>query len=169
MLATTISPAQQGFLPGRSLLHNLVEVDGEMRVASLLQEGEASVFVGFAAAIPSLALEFLVDVVTHMALPRGFREFLALRIIGQPLCGQRLQDIGWRHDSPRLRNPGGCPTRMSSIPPPGRPLRRPPFTTAFSRAYWRSHPSVRGRCGPSIPRHLRLRRRLRTALPRVCS
>lgn len=44
MLAMAISPAQRGLLPGRSMLHNMVEVDGEMRAVGLQHERAAAVF-----------------------------------------------------------------------------------------------------------------------------
>lgn len=53
LLATAIFPAQRGFLPGRSMLPNVVEVDGEMRAASLEHDGAAAVFFDFAATFPA--------------------------------------------------------------------------------------------------------------------
>ena len=58
MLAQAISPAQRGFLPGRSMLQIVVEIDGEMRAASLQADRAAAVFFDFAAAFPSLAHDF---------------------------------------------------------------------------------------------------------------
>ena len=44
ILAQAISPKQRGFLPGRSMLQNIVEIDGGMRAASLQHEQAAAVF-----------------------------------------------------------------------------------------------------------------------------
>ena len=38
LLDKIISPAQRGFLPGRSMLQNVVEIDSDMRAASLQAE-----------------------------------------------------------------------------------------------------------------------------------
>lgn len=59
------------------MLHSVVDVVSEMRAASLEHDGAAAVFVDFAATWPSLAHDFLFDVITHLALPQGFRDFVA--------------------------------------------------------------------------------------------
>ena len=76
LLAQAISPAQRGFLPGRSLIQNVVEIDGEMRVASALGENSAAVFFDFAAAFPSLSHDFLHAVLAHVQLPATIRRFV---------------------------------------------------------------------------------------------
>eukprot|EP00959_Pyramimonas_sp_CCMP1952_P446499 9348868-Pyramimonas_sp.AAC.1 len=52
LLDKIISPAQRGFLPGRSMLQNVVEIDSDMRAASLQAEQPGAVFFDFAAAFP---------------------------------------------------------------------------------------------------------------------
>jgi hypothetical protein len=77
LLAQAISPMQRGFLPGRSMLQNVVEVDGEMRAASLLAERPGAVFFDFAAAFPSLAHDYMLDVLESLQLPLQFRRFVS--------------------------------------------------------------------------------------------
>lgn len=62
------------------MLHNVVELDGEMRAASLEHDGAAAVFFDFAAAFPSMAHDFLLDVLARLALPQGFRDFGAATV-----------------------------------------------------------------------------------------
>jgi hypothetical protein len=108
LLAKAISPAQRGFLPGRSMLHNVLELDGEMRAASLQAERPAAVFFDFAAAFPSLAHDFLMDVMEHLQLPRQFRSFVANLYFGN---GCRIAAAGASHEGFSIRSGirQGCP------------------------------------------------------------
>ena len=76
LLERAISSAQRGFLPRRSMLHNVVELDSEMRAASLQREQAAAVFFDFAAAFPSLAHDFMMDVLSFLNLPLSFIHFV---------------------------------------------------------------------------------------------
>jgi len=71
LLEKAISAAQRGFLLGRSMLQNVVELDCEMRAASLQRERAAAVFFDFAAAFPSLAHDFMMDVLSFLASRRA--------------------------------------------------------------------------------------------------
>ena len=73
LLDTLVSPMQRGFLPGRSLIHNVVEVDTAMRMVSLTAEAPGALFFDFAAAFPSLAHDYLHAVLAHLGLPLSFR------------------------------------------------------------------------------------------------
>jgi exonuclease III len=108
LLAQAISPAQRGFLPGRSMLQNVVEIDGEMRAASLQAERPAAVFFDFAAAFPSLAHDFLFDVLEHLRLPRHFRSFVSNLYFGN---GCRIAAAGDGHEGFSIRAGirQGCP------------------------------------------------------------
>jgi exonuclease III len=108
LLAKAVSPAQRGFLPGRSMLQNVFEIDGEMRAASLQAEFPAAVFFDFAAAFPSLAHDLLRDVLDHLQLPRQFRAFVANLYLGN---GCRIAAAGDNHDGFSVRSGirQGCP------------------------------------------------------------
>ena len=77
LLAQAISPMQRGFLPGRSMLHNVVEVDAGMRAASLRTDTAGAVFFDFAAAFPSLAHEYMLDVLRSLQVPPEVIRFVA--------------------------------------------------------------------------------------------
>ena len=66
-----ISPAQSGFLPGRSMLNNVVEIEHGAMVASLEHDSSALVLFDFSAAFPSVAHAFLLAVPRHI----GFSKF----------------------------------------------------------------------------------------------
>ena len=76
MLAEAISQEQRGFLPGRSMLQNVVEVDGEMRHCCMDGTDPAAVFFDFAAAFPSLSHEYLHAVLEHLGIPASFRHLV---------------------------------------------------------------------------------------------
>ena len=76
ILDKLISPMQWGFLPGRSLLSNVVDIDEGMTTAALCQEEGAALLFDFKAAFPSVLHSFLMEVLRHRssaavdALPR---------------------------------------------------------------------------------------------------
>ena len=72
-----ISPMQQGFLPGRSLLSNVVDIDEGMMTTALCQEEGAALFFDFKAAFPSVLHSFLIEVLRHIGLPPPLMHFLA--------------------------------------------------------------------------------------------
>jgi hypothetical protein len=76
LLAKGVSEMQRGFLPHRSMLQNVIEVDAEMRLASLDSDTAAAIFFDFAAAFPSLAHDFLHEVLRHLNLPESFCNFV---------------------------------------------------------------------------------------------
>ena len=75
-----ISPCQRGFLPGRSLLANVVDVDlGAMEV-SLTRDNGALFLFDFRAAFPSVAHDYIFLVLGHLGFPQPMLRFL------QSLC-----------------------------------------------------------------------------------
>ena len=68
-LAPWILPRQQGFLPGRSILRNLIHFDTASIITSLTQPNGASVLLDFASAFPSISQEFLLATLKHIGLP----------------------------------------------------------------------------------------------------
>ena len=76
ILDYAVSPAQQGFLGGRSLLQNVVDVDEGMRKAALLGSSPAAIFFDFKAAFPSLSQSFMITTLSHLGIPRHIIQFI---------------------------------------------------------------------------------------------
>jgi len=68
-MAAWISPEQQGFLPGRSMLGNVVDIDEAMMETAMTKEEGSAVFLDFRAAFPSVLQGFLLGVLRHMGMP----------------------------------------------------------------------------------------------------
>ena len=55
-----IKQRQQGFLKGRSIIKDLLDIDNNMLLRSLEKEGGgAAIFLDFAAAFPSMSQDFI--------------------------------------------------------------------------------------------------------------
>jgi hypothetical protein len=74
LVALGISAEQRGFLPGRSLLSNVLDVDMDMRLASAGVESLGAVFFDLAAAFPSIANEFMAAVLERVGIPQEVRK-----------------------------------------------------------------------------------------------
>ena len=70
--APVVSPAQRGFLPGRSMLANILDVDFELRVASLRHPRAVAVFYDFKAAFPSVNQDFMWHTLAALGVPAPF-------------------------------------------------------------------------------------------------
>ena len=68
-LAKWILPRQQGFLPGRSILANLLDVDTSSIITSLQEEHGACLLMDFASAFPSISQEFMFTVLSSIGIP----------------------------------------------------------------------------------------------------
>lgn len=75
-LGKWVTEMQQGFLPGRSLLRNVVEVSQSMQEVSLNQQSGLAIFYDFQAAFPSVCHEFLLAVLEAVGVPTGFMQFV---------------------------------------------------------------------------------------------
>ncbi len=75
-LGKWVTEMQQGFLPGRSLLRNVVEVSQSMQEVSLNQQSGLAIFYDFQAAFPSVCHEFLLAVLEAGGVPTGFMQFV---------------------------------------------------------------------------------------------
>ena len=82
LLEQAISQWQQGFLPGRSLLRNVVNVDARMREVAYLAEDPAAIFYDFEAAFPSLAHDFLHQSLLALGLPESVCRFVECLYLG---------------------------------------------------------------------------------------
>ena len=68
-LAGFIKQRQQGFLQGRSILRNLLEVENAMLMRAAGDEDSAAIFLDFAAAFPSISQEYILRVLKEYGLP----------------------------------------------------------------------------------------------------
>jgi len=64
-----VSDMQRGFLKGRSILRNVLEIDWESMRVSLLDDRGALVLFDFEAAFPSLSQEFMFEALEKLGLP----------------------------------------------------------------------------------------------------
>ena len=69
IFAHWVSGKQRGFLPGRSMMSNVVDVDYEAMTVSLTAEFGALILFDFKAAFPSISHDYLFDVLRHLGLP----------------------------------------------------------------------------------------------------
>ncbi|MBM3946426.1 MAG: hypothetical protein FJ315_03360, partial [SAR202 cluster bacterium] len=108
LLAQAVCPQQQGFLPDRSLLSNVIDIDTDMQEASLLSEEGGAVFFHFAAAFPSVSHAFLHDALEHLGVPKSFQRFVDILYLGN---GCRLALQGGHFPGFPLRSGirQGCP------------------------------------------------------------
>ena len=103
-----VSGSQRGFLHGRSMLANIVDIDFEAMRVSLTQKHGALVLFDFQAAFPSVSHEYITRVLRHLGLPDH-----VMRLI-EALCGNTRCIIscqGGRYDGFPIRSGRrqGCP------------------------------------------------------------
>ena len=77
MLAKWISPDQRGFVPGRQMLDNVMELEQNMMVKSLTDPAPLAVLIDFKAAFPSVAHQYLHGVMADLGVPQIARNVLA--------------------------------------------------------------------------------------------
>ena len=108
LLEAAVSRWQQGFLAGRSLLKNVVDVDAAMREVALGCDEPAAVFYDFQAAFPSLSHEFLLRMLGGLGLPLTVCRFVECLYWGH---GCRLSAGGQLHEGFSIRAGirQGCP------------------------------------------------------------
>ena len=68
MIEPLITSDQRGFLAGRSMLANLVDVDEAMAYTASRGEGGIAFFVVFAAAFPSIEHEFFLQLWSEIGM-----------------------------------------------------------------------------------------------------
>ena len=66
-----VSAMQRGFLHGRSMLANIIEVDHEAMKISLKHSRGAVILFDFAAAFPSISQEYVWEVLEHVGVAGG--------------------------------------------------------------------------------------------------
>ena len=107
-LAAAISMDQRGFVPGRSMLSNVVDIDEAMQRVALEGCSGAAWFFDFQAAFPSVAHRFLLRTLTAAGLPEWLLRFVH-RLYQHNCC--RLVIGGAVHDGFEARAGirQGCP------------------------------------------------------------
>ena len=76
MIEKAISPMQQGFLKGRSMLRKVLDIDTKLRTACAESGGAGGVFFDFEAAFPSLSHDYLHGILEQLGLPRKVRRLV---------------------------------------------------------------------------------------------
>ena len=67
---------QRGFLPGRSILQNIVDVDDTAMRISLHTTSGAIVLFDFRAAFPSLSIDYMMTMLELIGVPRAARNLI---------------------------------------------------------------------------------------------
>ena len=76
ILDGVISPEQRGFIRGRSMLANIVEVEHEMMRYALKYNRAAAIMFDFSAAFPSLDHDYMFSVLEDIGIPSGLIRFI---------------------------------------------------------------------------------------------
>ena len=83
-LARWLAPEQRGFLPHRSMLANIVDIETEAMKANMTSSSAAIVLYDFAAAFPSISQQFLFCCLEKLGFPPG-----AVRFVRSLYCQHR--------------------------------------------------------------------------------
>ena len=76
VLEKWINPCLRGFLPRRSMLKNIIDVDVEAMRVSLTSDAGGLVLFDFKAAFPSLHHEYMFGVLKHLGMPSDWLAYL---------------------------------------------------------------------------------------------
>lgn len=90
-LAPWVSQEQRGFLPHRSTLANVVDVEEACRVHAATAARGVAVFFDFKAAFPSLGHAFLFETLAALGVPAW--PLAAIRALAAALCGGRRRRL----------------------------------------------------------------------------
>ena len=100
ILEAWVSDFQRGFLKGRSMLHNVIDIDWHAMTVSLTHPRGALLLFDFKAAFPSVSHPFLLHCLHALGLPESAMAFIktmysqnrcCIRLQGQDFPGFRLQ------------------------------------------------------------------------------
>ena len=78
IVAPGISPEQRGFIRGRSMLANVLDVEEGMLNAAMSEDNPVAVFLDFEAAFPSLSQDFIRQVLAARGWPLWMQRFVAI-------------------------------------------------------------------------------------------
>jgi hypothetical protein len=108
VLERWVSEVQRGFLKGRSMLHNLLDVDWAAMTISLKHAKGALILFDFKAAFPSVSHPFLHQCLSFLGLPSSALNFIRA-LYHENICNIRLKG----QDFPGFESKGGvrqgCP------------------------------------------------------------
>ena len=76
ILERWVSKMQRGFLKGRVMLHNVIDIDWEAMKVSLKHQNGALVLFDFKAAFPSVGHDFLINSLTYLGVPHFAMNFI---------------------------------------------------------------------------------------------
>jgi hypothetical protein len=86
ILGAWTSKMQQGFLKGRSIIGNLIDIDTEAMEISLRSDRGALVLFDFSAAFPTISQEYIHRVLEYIGVPDASRK-LILSLYSDNKCG----------------------------------------------------------------------------------
>ena len=90
ILEAWVSKMQRGFLKGREMLHNIIDVDWAAMKVSLVMPHGSLVLFDFRAAFPSVSHDFLIQSLTYLGLPQHAIHFIR-SMYSQNTCTLRVQ------------------------------------------------------------------------------
>ena len=76
LLAPWLAKEQRGFLPGRSMLANVVDIETEAMRYALHFDSPALILFDFAASFPSISQEYIFEVLEHLGVPAPARRLV---------------------------------------------------------------------------------------------
>jgi hypothetical protein len=103
-----ISPSQQGFLPGRSLLSNVMNLETDAQLTAATAEAGAVLLLDYQAAFPSLSHTFLMRGLEAWGMPSSARRQVAQLYAGVA-CRISLHGRGWDTFQQTAGIRQGCP------------------------------------------------------------
>ena len=83
VLAKGVHPHQRGFLPGRSILQNVIDINEQALHAAFHSQEGVIVFFDFKAAFPSLSQDFLFRCLELRGMPKKSRNMIRA-LVSQP-------------------------------------------------------------------------------------
>ena len=78
VLGSWVSEFQRGFLRGRQMLRNVIDVDFAAQKISVRSTSGAILLFDFAAAFPSMSHDFMWDVLSYIGIPESYINMLKL-------------------------------------------------------------------------------------------
>ena len=114
IFASWISNDQQGFLKGRSMLSNVVDIVHQAQIASLEHEQAAILLFDFKAAFPSLCHGYMHSTLKALGIPRHILNFIRM-LYANHCCHISLGGRMFRGFGIHAGIPQGCPPFPSFI------------------------------------------------------
>ena len=103
-----VSSEQHGFIGGRSMLANVVDIDEAMQWVSMTQPNGAALFYDFAAAFPSVSHDFLFDLFESIGVPPHILRFIRI-LYNRNICSLSVGGARFRGFAQGAGIRQGCP------------------------------------------------------------